>query len=88
MQLSRNSFDNGLRALAQENDGNIELSGAPRDTGAKEANYGIKEIELSGDDTLVSTSQSTDQVMQGVEQYGKQYYYLTVHDRELTYTNQ
>ncbi|MFQ3476676.1 hypothetical protein HKK80_10530 [Halonotius sp. F2-221B] len=88
LQLSRNSFDNGLRALAQENVGKIELSGAPRDTGAKEANYGIKEIELAGDDTLVSTSQSTDQVMQGVEQYGKQYYYLTVHDRELTYTNQ
>ena len=88
LQLSRNLFDNALRALAQENVGKIELSGAPRDTGAKEANYGIKEIELSGDDTLVSTSQSTDQVMQGVEQYGKQYYYLTVHDRELTYTNQ
>lgn len=88
LQLSRNAFDNALRALAQENVGKIELSGAPRDTGAKEANYGIKEIELSGDNTLVSTSQSTEQVMQGVEQYGKQYYYLTVHDRELTYTDQ
>ena len=88
LQLSRKAFDDALRALAQENIGKLELSGAPRDTGAKEANYGIKEIELSDDDTLVSTSQSTDQVMQGIEQHGKQYYYLTVHDRELTYTNQ
>jgi hypothetical protein len=87
LQLSRKAFDNALRILAQENVGKLELSGAPRDTGAKEANYGIKEIELSDDDTLVSTSQSTERVMQGIEQYGKQYYYLTVHDRELTYTN-
>ena len=88
LQLSRQAFDDALRDLAQENVGKLELSGAPRDTGAKEANYGIKEIELSEDDTLVSTSQSTEQVMQGIEQYGKQYYYLTVHDRELTYTTQ
>ena len=88
LQLSRQGFDNGLRLLAQENIGKLELSGAPRDTGAKEANYGIKEISLSDDDALVSTSQSTEQVMQGIEQHGKQYYYLTVHDRELTYTNQ
>jgi len=88
LQLSRNAFDNALRTLAQENVGKLELSGAPRDTGAKEANYGIKEIELSDDNTLVSTSQSTEQVMQGIEQYGKQYYYLTIHNRELTYTNQ
>ena len=88
LQLSRQAFDNALRLLAEENVGKLELSGAPRDTGAKEANYGIKEIALSDDDTLVSTSQSTEQVMQGIEQYGKQYYYLTVHDRELTYSNQ
>jgi len=88
LQLSRQAFDNALRILAEENVGKLELSGAPRDTGAKEANYGIKEIALSDDDTLVSTSQSTEQVMQGIEQYGKQYYYLTVHDRELTYSNQ
>lgn len=88
LQLSRQGFNNGLRLLAQENIGKLELSGAPRDTGAKEANYGIKEISLSEDDVLVSTSQSTEQVMQGIEQHGKQYYYLTVHNRKLTYANQ
>ena len=87
LQLSRQGFNNGLRLLAQENIGKIELSGAPRDTGAKEANYGIKEISLSEDDVLVSTSQSTEQVMQGIEQHGKQYYYLTVHERDISYTN-
>jgi hypothetical protein len=88
LQLSRQGFNKALRLLAEENVGKIELSGAPRDTGAKEANYGIKEITLSDDDALVSTSQSTEQVMQGIEQHSKQYYYLTVHDRELTYSNQ
>jgi hypothetical protein len=88
LQLSRQGFDNALRLLAQKNVGKIELSGAPRDTGAKEANFGIKEISLSDDETLVSTSQSTEKVMQGIEQHGKQYYYLTVHDRELTYIKQ
>jgi hypothetical protein len=35
----------------------------------------------------VSTAQSTERVMAGIEQFGKQYYYLTVHDRDLTYTH-
>lgn len=87
-QMSREEFDSALRQLAKENVGKIELSGAPRDTSAKKANYGIKEIRLAEDDRFVSTSQSTEQVMQGIEQHGKQYYYLTVHDRELTYTTQ
>lgn len=87
-QMSRGEFDTALRQLAKENVGKIELSGAPRDTGAKEAVYGIKEISLTDNDKFVSTSQSTEQVMQGIEQHGKQYYYLTVHDRELTYTTQ
>ncbi|EMA10007.1 hypothetical protein [Haloarcula marismortui] len=88
LQLTRQAFDEALAALAKENVGKLELSGAPMDTGAKEARYGIKEMALAGDDMLVSTSQSTEKVMQGIEQYGKQYYYLTVHDRELTYTTQ
>jgi hypothetical protein len=55
------------------------------DTGAKDAKLGIKEMELGGDEGLVSTTQSTEQVMAGVEQFGKQYYYLAVHDRNLRY---
>lgn len=56
------------------------------DTGAKDAALGIKQIELS-EDGLVSTSQSTQQVMVGVEQYGKKYY-LAVHDRDIEYTQE
>jgi len=56
------------------------------DTGAKDAALGIKQIALADDDGLVSTSQSSQQVMAGVEQFGKQYYYLAVHDREITFT--
>jgi len=81
----RKAFDNSLPYLADQNVGRLELSGAPIDTGAKEAQLGIKKMELSGDDSLVSTTQSTEQVMSGIEQFGKQYYYLAVHDRDLNY---
>jgi hypothetical protein len=47
---------------------------------------GIKTLSLAGSDGLVSTDQSTEQVMRGVEQFGKQYYYLAIHDRDLQYT--
>ncbi|MEF8800461.1 MAG: hypothetical protein V5A56_05460 [Halolamina sp.] len=82
----REAFDDALIDLVGQNVGKLELSGAPIDTGAKEARFGIKEIDLAGEDGLVSTSQSTDRVMAGVEQFDKQYYYLAVHDCDLTYT--
>lgn len=81
----RNVFDDALSRLARQNVGRIELSGAPVDTMAKEASLGIKEISLAESDGLVSTSQSTEQVMEGVEHFGKQYYYLAVHDRKLSF---
>lgn len=84
-RCSRESFDEALCDLAAQNVGRLELSGAPMDTGAKEARLGIKEIELSTDDGLVSTTHSTERVMAGVEQLGKQYYYVAVHDRDLQY---
>lgn len=84
-RCTRAVFDDALRQLAKQNVGRIELSGAPIDTGAKDAKLGIKEIELADDDGLVSTTQSTDEVMAGVEQHGKQYYYFAVHDRNLDY---
>jgi len=83
---TRESFNDALLALCQQNVGKLELSGAPMDTEAKEATLGIKRIELSEGDALVSTSQSSQQVMAGVEQFGKQYYYLAVHDRDITFT--
>nr|WP_315908357.1 hypothetical protein [Halapricum hydrolyticum] len=81
----RDGFDQALCQLASQNVGRLELSGAPMDTGAKDAKLGIKEIALGGDDGLISTTQSTEKVMAGVEQFGKQYYYLAVHDRDLSY---
>lgn len=82
---TRADFNNALLALCQQNIGKLELSGAPMDTGAKDSALGIKQIELADDGGLVSTSQSSQQVMAGVEQFGKQYYYLAVHDRDITF---
>jgi len=85
---TRAAFDTALVDLVSQNVGKLELSGAPIDTGAKDARFGIKEIELADSDGLVSTSQSTERVMAGVEQFDKHYYYLAVHDRNITYTTQ
>lgn len=85
---TRSAFDEALVALVEQNIGKLELSGAPIDTGAKEAQLGIKQIDLADSGGLVSTDQSTDRVMAGVEQYGKQYYYLAIHDQNLTYTRE
>jgi hypothetical protein len=88
LECRRERFDEALQRLAQQNVGKLELSGAPMDTGAKDAQLGIKELSLADSDGLVSTNQSTEQVMAGVEQFGKQYYYLAVHDRDLTFTHE
>lgn len=85
---TREAFDRALVDLVSQNVGKLELSGAPIDTGAKEARFGIKEISLAKDDGLVSTSQSTEQVMTGVEQFDKHYYYVAIHDRDLTYSTE
>lgn len=85
LQCTRETFDAALLTLVGQNVGRVELSGAPMDTGAKDAALGIKQIDLTSSDGLVSTDQSTERVMAGVEQYGKQYYYLAVHDDDLTY---
>ena len=84
----RGMFDDGLLALVGQNIGHVELSGAPLDTAAKDSPRGIRQIDLSEDESLVSTSQTTDRVMAGVEQFGKQYYYFAVYDRDLTFTTE
>lgn len=81
----RSNFDEALLDLCQANVGKLELSGAPMDTAAKDSALGIKRIELAESDGLVSTSQSSQQVMAGVEQFDKRYYYLAVHDRDITH---
>jgi len=88
LRCTRDAFDKALLSLARQNVGKIELSGAPMDTGAKDAELGIKQIELATGDGLVSTDHSTEQVMAGVEQFDKQYYYLAIHDDNLTYTQE
>jgi len=85
LKCRRENFDEALLALCQQNVGKLELSGAPMDTAAKDAALGIKQIELADDDGLVTTSQSTQQIMAGVELYDKKYYYLAVHDRDITF---
>lgn len=81
----REAFNEALLTICQENIGKLELSGAPMDTRAKDSALGIKQIELADEGGLVSTSQSSQQVMAGVEQFGKQYYYLAIHDRDITF---
>lgn len=85
LSLPREAFDAALVSLAQSNVGKVELSGAPIDTGAKDAKLGIKEIDLDDEGEIVTTSHSTDQVMRGVEQFGKQYYFLAVYDHDLEF---
>lgn len=85
LKCGRDDFDEWLLELCQQNVGKLELSGAPMDTAAKESALGIKHVELGDDDGLVTTSQSTQQVMAGVELYDKKYYYLAVHDRDITF---
>lgn len=88
LNCTRSGFDDGLLSLVSQNVGKLELSGAPIDTGAKDAKLGIKQIELADSGGLVSTDQSTDLVMSGVEQFGKQYYYLAIHDVDITYSQE
>ncbi len=85
LRCTRSAFDDGLLVLCQENVGDLELAGAPLDTTAKDSALGIKQVALADNGALISTSQSTDPVMSGVEQFGKQYYYLAVHDHELSF---
>ena len=85
VRCDRVAFDDGLTDLVSQNVGKLELQGAPTDTGAKDAKLGIKQIALADDDGLVTTTNSTDQVMAGVELYGKRYYYLAVHNDAITF---
>lgn len=88
LECTREAFDDGLGSLARQNVGKLELSGAPVDTGAKEARLGIKQISLAESARLVSTNQSTEQVMCGIEQHGKQYYYVAIHDEDLAFSKE
>lgn len=87
---SRSVFDAAIRILSEENVGRIELSGAPLDTKAKQTDLSVKRICLSNTDSIVSTIQSSEPVLAGVELGGKQHYYFAMHaaDDELRYPNE
>lgn len=84
-RLSRDAFDDALATVAKRNVGTVELIGAPIDTEAKSAPYGIRKISTSDDDGLVTTTQSSERTMQPVILDGKKYYHLTIHDNDITY---
>lgn len=86
LRCTRDAFDDGLAALVDNNIGKLELTGAPRDTSAKDSALGIKRIETSETGGVVTTIQSTDRVLRGIAYRNKQYYYLVDHrpDRPIT----
>lgn len=83
LRWPRSAFDPALLDLFDRNIGRMDLHGTVRDTGAKEARFGIKTIDLTETDHLVTTTHTTDRVMRGVERQGKQFYYLELLDDEL-----
>jgi len=82
LRLSRDAFDDSLIAIAQKNVGRMELSGAPLDTQAKESQFGIKTIQRSTEDEVVTTAMTSDRVLSGITMPdGKTYYYLTIFEQ-------
>jgi hypothetical protein len=86
-RLQRADFDEGLVDLTEGNIGRLDLLGAPIDTDAKSAPYGIRRIQRTEDDGLVTTTQSSEFTMRGIEFNGKKYYYFVVYDRDLSLPN-
>jgi len=83
LKWPRDAFDPALLDLFDENIGRMDLHGTIRDTGAKDARYGIKTIDLTETDQLVTTTHTTDRVMLGLEHRGRQFYYLELLDDDL-----
>lgn len=83
LHCRRSRFDKGLIQFVEENIGDVELSGAPIDTAAKQGITGIKGIQTITEEGLVTTEQSTERVLDGVEQQGKKHYYFAVHSDSL-----
>lgn len=76
LRCTRDAFDDALVSIVDRNIGKLELTGAPRDTTVKDGVLGIKRIETSEDEGIVTTIQSTDRVLRGIEYRNKQYYYF------------
>jgi hypothetical protein len=81
LRTSRDTFDKRLKRVAQNQIGRMELSGAPLDSSAKEANRGIKKIVRCSEEGNTTTRMESDRAMQGVElANNKVYYYLAIFD--------
>lgn len=83
LQWPRDAFDPALLDLFDQNIGRMDLHGTIRDTGAKDARFGIKKIALTETERLVTTTHTTDRVMVGLERKGKQFFYLELLDHDL-----
>jgi RNase P/RNase MRP subunit POP5 len=79
LQISRSEFDELLNQVYFDNIGDMELSGAPLNTQAKETNVGIKTIKKDDSGSITTTKMSSEQILNGVTlEDGKMYYYLSI----------
>ena len=77
--LRRSTFDQLLADLYLANIGNMEMSGAPLNTQAKDVKSGIKTISVGESGGLQTTEVSSESVLRGITlSDGKMYYYLTI----------
>lgn len=83
LKWPRDAFDPALLELFDQNIGRMDLHGTIRDTGAKDARFGIKTIDLTETEQLVTTTHTTDRVMLGLERKGRQFFYLELLDHDL-----
>jgi RNase P/RNase MRP subunit POP5/DNA-binding transcriptional regulator GbsR (MarR family) len=79
LHITRSEFDELLTEVYFNNIGEMELSGAPLNTQAKETSIGIKSIEKNDDGAVTTTKVSSNQVLEGLTlDDGKIYYYLSI----------
>jgi hypothetical protein len=79
LRIPRAEFDELLGRIYLDNIGNMELSGAPLNTQAKETSVGIKTIEKDESGSITTTKISSDQILDGVTlEDGKMYYYVSL----------
>jgi len=79
LHISRSDFDELLTQVYFENIGDMELSGAPLNTQAKETSIGIKTIKKDNSGSITTAKMSSEQILDGVTlEDGKMYYYLSI----------
>jgi hypothetical protein len=77
--IRRSVFDQSLSDLYMANIGDMEMSGAPLNTQAKDVQSGIKTISVDESQGVQTTEVSSEKVLEGITLTdGKMYYYLTI----------